>query len=241
MDLTPTPATFLLELPLKYNFLAFGMRPRLAPFAGVFALLLLALPARAQQVTGALKIGGAVTSLSGGSGSTFDPRGGLAGGVALGYDFGNGLIVQPEVLYVIKGAYANTEVDFFPDDENDVLVPIRARFDLTYLEFPLLVTYRFTTRGALQPKLFAGPSVAFKLDARVRFRARGGTGPTQTEEDDTVENVDYGGVVGAGAEFVVGSQRLSLEARALLGQANVRMANPALHNVGVVFLLGIVF
>ncbi len=208
--------------------------------AGLTALLLGA-PAQAQQLTGALKIGGAVTNLSGKSNATFDPRAGLAGGVALGYDFGNGLLVQPEVLYVVKGAYADTEVDFFPDDGQDVLVPIRARFDLTYLEVPVLVVYRFAGRGGLQPKVFAGPSIAFKLDARVRFRARGGTGPTQTEEDDTVESIDYGAVLGAGAEFVVGSQRLSFEARALLGQANVRMADPALHNVGVVFLVGIIF
>ncbi len=241
MDLTPTPATFLLELPLKYNFLAFGMRPRLAPFAGVFALLLLALPARAQQVTGALKIGGAVTSLSGGSGSTFDPRGGLAGGVALGYDFGNGLLFQGELLYVIKGAYADTELVVGSIDGIPVTQDIRARFDLTYLDVPLLLVYRFDRRRGPMPRVFVGPSVAFKLDARVRFRVRGSDGPTQSEEDDSIEGIEYGAVAGAGAEFFVGSQRVSFDVRALLGQSNVRNAEPELNNVGVAFFVGIIF
>ena len=207
------------------------------PYAALLAALLLALPARAQQFTGAIKIGGAVTSLSGESRAEtdFDLRAGLTGGVALGYDFGNGLLIQPEILYVVKGAYADTELvlDGEPRD-------IRARFDLTYLDVPVLLVYRFERRG-IQPKLFAGPSVAYKLDARVRFRVRGSDGPTQSEEDESIEPIDYGAVVGAGAEFFISGQRVSFDVRALLGQANVRETAPELNNTGVAFFLGVVF
>ena len=47
----------------------------------------------AQGSVGAIKLGGAVSSLSGASNSEFEPRTGLAAGVAYGYDFGNGLAV----------------------------------------------------------------------------------------------------------------------------------------------------
>jgi hypothetical protein len=202
------------------------------------ASLFMVIPVAAQQYIGAIKFGGTVTNLSGDTDTAFDPRTGLTGGVAVGYDFGNGFLVQPEILYVRKGAYADTFVESF-DGDIIVPIPVRARFDLTYLEVPLLAVYRFEGRG-LEPKIFAGPYVAYKLNALVELRPLAG-GPSQSEQDDTVENFDFGGVAGVGTDFFVSGQRLSIDARAMFGQGNVRQAEPPLKLVGGVLMIGIVF
>lgn len=208
---------------------------------GFVVMLLLGVgSAWAQGSVGAIKLGGAVSSLSGESNSEFEPRTGLAAGVAFGYDFGGGLAVIPELVYVVRGAYADGFQQVIIDGIEG-RIPIRARFDLTYLEVPILVTYRFFRRSRIEPRLFAGPTLAYKLDARVRFRARESDGPWQTEVDDSVQTFDYGATVGAGAGFVFSGQQLLLDVRAQFGQSNVREAEPPLHNIGLAFFLGIQF
>lgn len=199
-----------------------------------------ALPVAAQEYVAAIKLGGAVTTLSGESDTSFDPHGGLAGGAAVGYDFGNGFLFQAEFLYVRKGVYADTELEFTDLEGNPIArTPIRARFDLSYLELPLLAVYRFEN-ARLEPKLFVGPYVAYKLNAVVKYRALSG-GPTQSEPDDSVEDFDYGAIAGVGTDFFVSGQRLSIDVRALFGQGNVRQSDPPLKFVGGALMLGIVF
>ncbi|MDX1548342.1 MAG: porin family protein [Rhodothermales bacterium] len=208
-------------------------RPRtLLPLAGLplLALLLAPRPAAAQEWTGGLKLGGTVTTLSGDAASELDPRTGWAGGFSLGYDFGTGLVVRPEVIYAVKGAYADLDVDG---------IPVRARSTISYAEIPLLVSYRYP-HGTLHPVVYAGPMAAFKLDATIRFRARG-SDREQTEQDDSVQGFDYGAVVGTGLEWDVGGQRLSIEVRGSFGRANVREAEPPLRNTGAMLLVGVLF
>ena len=234
---------FVLSLPLSTlllsgHYTAFRMIPRLLFLLLLTTSLLTVRPVAAQYI-GAIKIGGTVTNFSGETNTSTDPRAGLTAGVGLGYDFGNGFLFQPEILYVRKGAYANTFVESI---SNDMIVqtPVRARFDLTYLEVPLLAVYRFEGRR-LEPRLFAGPYGAYKLNARVTFRPLDSDGPSQSDEDDSAESFDYGGIVGAGADFFLSGQRLSIDARAVFGQGNVRQANPPLKLVGSVLMIGILF
>lgn len=208
-------------------------------FSLALALSLFAARPVAAQYTGAIKVGGTVTNLSGDTNTPLDPRAGLAAGVSIGYDFGNGFLFQPEILYVRKGAYTNTFIESF-DGEMITRIPVRARFDLSYLEVPLLAVYRFEGRN-LEPRLFAGPYLAYKLNARVDIRPLEGGGPSQSDQDDSAQDFDYGGIVGIGTDFFVSGERLSIEARAVFGQGNVREAEPPLRLVGGVILLGILF
>jgi len=172
-------------------------------------------------------------------------RTGFAGGVGVGFDLLGGWRIQPEVLYVVKGA----DADFIFDNSENVLgsetpgspgVPVHATFDLTYLEIPVLLVYTFQLPGIVRPKVFAGPSFSSKLDARVRFRAVG-SNIEQEETDRSVQSLDAGAVVGAGLEISFGSsQRLSLGGRGTFGLSNARKRDPALHNTSFVFFAGIV-
>ena len=166
----------------------------------------------------------------------FDPRVGLLGGAGVGYDFGTGFAVLAEVILARKGAYSDIVLDN---------TPIRIRFDLTYIEVPLLAQYRFDTGGYVHPKFFAGPMFALKQNSRVKLRALG-SDLTQDEEDDSIEGTDFGAVVGAGVEVEVGDQRLSFEARASFGMADITRpdpdrGNPSLRNRGIEILVGFVF
>jgi len=203
----------------------------------------LALPIHAQQWTGALKMGGTVTRFSGETVSedtNFEPRTGLAGGAAIGYDFGNGFAPQLEFLYVRKGAYFDADIQV-----GETLVPLRIRSDITYLEVPLLLLYRFETGGYVHPKLFAGPMIAFRLNARIQLRTRG-SDITQAEDDNSLEDRDFGAVAGGGVEFDLSGQRLSVEARVALGMADITKPDPDFgdvkrHNQGIEILVGFVF
>ena len=210
------------------------------------ALLLAAPAARAQEITPEFKIGIAATTLRGESAADFRTRTGFAGGVGFRYKFRHGLSVMPEVLYVVKG----TQADFSLNDQGLLIpiregggdgVPIRANFEFTYVEIPVLLVFRLETNGRVHPKVFAGPAVSFLLDAKVRFRALSG-GPEQEESDSTVEGVDYGAVAGGGLEFDVGGQRLSLGVRASYGFANTRKRRSSpLRNTSFIFFTGVVF
>ncbi len=191
------------------------------------------------------KLGVAASTIRGSSNTDFSVRSGFAGGVGLTFELIGGWRIQPEILYVVKGANA----DFVFDNSTGILgtgtsdgtgVPVHATFDLTYLEIPVLLVYAFQLPGRITPKIFAGPSFSSKLDARVRFKAVGGS-IEQEETDDSVQDFDAGAVVGAGIELTLGAQRLSLGARGTFGFSNARNQTPALHNTSYIFFAGISF
>lgn len=204
-----------------------------------------ALPVHAQQLSYTIKAGLAVFDIRGDTDADFEPRTALSGGFGLGYDFGNGFAVMPELFYTVKGGYTNTTLETSvtsPDGTTSTSVtPVRARFDLAYIDLPVLLTYQLG-RGSVQPRVFAGPWVGYNVSARVNVRARGsGSGFSQSYSDDSVQTWEYGLVGGLGADVLVGGERVRVEGRAHWGQANVRSSEPALHNRGVALLVGLAF
>lgn len=212
---------------------------RLCPFStrhGLAALALLlgtASTAYSQQFIGGIKLGLSSSAFNGTTviGEEFSAIARLSGGALVGYDFGNGFVAHAEALYVIKGGEGNSEFE---------TIPIRGTFDLTYIEFPLLITYRFETRRRLHPKLFAGPSLGLNQDARVRYTARSG-GPEFDNEVDLHNKKDWGIALGVGLEMDVGDQRLTFEIRSTQGQTNLRNSGRELNNQALSFLMGIQF
>ena len=189
----------------------------------------LSTPSLAQQWAGALKIGVSAFTFSGAQDP--DPRTALAGGMALGYDFGNGIIIQPELLYITKGASADRAIG---------AIPVRVRSNLTYVDIPLLFQYRLNTPGTVHPKIFVGPSISFLLNATIDITPEG-SNDTSREVLDDATTFDYGVVAGIGAEIEISGQRLVLEGRAFFGQTNAREDDPPINNVGGIFFLGIAF
>jgi hypothetical protein len=130
----------------------------------------------------------------------FETRTGFAAGIAL--DMRAGLIgLQPELLYVQKGVTANGS-------------PSGSSPKLDYAEVPVLVKLTLGTPG-VQPMIYAGPSVGFRLNCKV-LEANCPSG--------TVKSTDWGAVLGGGLRFG-GKKGLTIEGRYTWGLKDI-------HDVG---------
>lgn len=220
---------------------------RNVPAYGLLLLTLAVTLPAAAQVTGNLKMGVTAMTITGEAALDFEARVGWGGGAAVGYDFGNGLQLLGEALYIVKGATAQTnaavlsELRDLPPAAGAEDVAVALTWNLTYVELPLLAVYRFDVPLRVQPKVFAGPSLAYKLSSRVHFESESAGGTRFSEEDESVQQTDFGAVVGGGVEFAFGTERLTVDLRALLGRANIRKREPALRNTGVGLFVGLVF
>ena len=226
---------------------------RLRQLAGVLpclALLFALTPGGARpavaQLTGTLKVGLSAASFAGETMLDYTPRIGWTGSFGLGYDFGNGLAIVPELIYLSKGADTETTADvvsrLLGDDPSPGAEDVHVSLSrvLAYAEVPVLLVYRLETRTRFHPRIFAGPSVAYKLSARLRFRAEG-TEAELDQADPANRGRDYGFVFGAGAEIESGSERLTFDVRAHLGRSSIHDADPPVRNTAIVFLLGLAF
>ncbi|MEN6561208.1 MAG: porin family protein [Acidobacteriota bacterium] len=124
---------------------------------------------------------------------------GFQGGLFLALDFGRVVAVQWEVLYTMKGASYTALDDSYTD-----------KLYADYVEVPLLLKLRIPMPG-IQPFVFAGPSVGFKL--REKWEQNG---VPMTEK--LLKNNDYGAIFGAGLEF---GRSLALDVRYSLGLQKV--------------------
>jgi hypothetical protein len=151
----------------------------IAAFAGLLAL---PQPAAAGVQFG-LKLGGNMAKPTGADAqdpeATVKSRIGFTAGVFLAFNFGRVVTIQSEVLYTMKGATYTALDDSYTD-----------KLYGDYIEIPLLLKLKIPTPG-IQPFVFAGPSVGFKLSEKV-------------EEDGVplgekfFKNNDYGAIFGAG-------------------------------------------
>lgn len=112
---------------------------------------------------------------------SLDRRTGIVVGVFYVFPVAPQFSVQPEFLYAQKGAKFVENSDF--------------GLDLDYYEVPLLLRWDSTATGQPSFNLFGGPSINF------RHRARQEDEEGDRDIRDSVETIDVGLVVGAGAEF----------------------------------------
>ncbi len=154
----------------------------IAAFAG---LLVLPKPAAAGVQIG-LKAGASMARPTGADAqdplATLKDKVGFQGGLFLAVNFSRIFAIQWEVLYTMKGATYVALDDSYTD-----------KLYADYIEVPLLLKLRIPTPG-LQPFVFAGPSVGFKL--REKWE-QNGVPMTETLLKDN----DYGAIFGAGVNF----------------------------------------
>jgi hypothetical protein len=172
----------------------------------VAALLLIAgRPAAGQDLQVGVRAGIVVSTLSvdDETDAPFDNRVGLAAGGFLDLPIGGRLSVQPEVLFVQKGAT-------FDDAAGE------GRITLDMLDIPVLARYRFG-----QLFVLGGPSISVKLRARQVLDF--GDEEESVDIGDDVESFDFGIVGGVGYE----SGRLSVDGRLNWGLRNVNAVDDA--------------
>lgn len=200
----------------------------------VAACLLVLLPvSAAAQVGGGVK-GGLTLGDVPNWADSFDEAGlssgqrmGFAAGGFLTISLGSGFMIQPEVLYTQKGK----KFDVGADGSSGIF-----KFEADYVDVPILA--RLTFGKVVRGYVFAGPSMDFKLSAKMTTAI---VGESEEEEDisDEIENFEFAMVFGGGVEF----GPLLLEARWSEGLTNLAKDAdaPDLKSRTFLFLAGLRF
>ena len=131
---------------------------------------------------------------------------GINFGLWLQYKLSPQFAIQPEVLYVSKGAKYEEGTD---------KVTIKAN----YIQVPVLFKYLIPTNGKISPNIFAGPFLGFKASAKAKYE----TGAGESEEDlDDAKSTEFGVTFGGGIDIAAGEKGvITLDARYDLGMSNV--------------------
>jgi hypothetical protein len=170
-------------------------------FAGLIAL---PKPAAAGVQFG-IKAGGNMANVTGADvhdiAGVLKNRVGFVGGIFLAFNLGPVVTIQWEALYTMKGAtYEYT----------DLVDPYTEKLYGDYIEVPLLLKLKIPL-PVIQPFVFAGPSVGFKLSEKHELN-----GVPLTES--LFKNNDYGAIFGAGLNL---GKSFMLDVRYSLGLQKV--------------------
>lgn len=184
-------------------------------FAVVLALALapLAAPAAHAGMAFGVKAG---LSLSHVNAELFDTdnRNGFVGGVYGSFDVGPMLGLQPELLFVRKGAELfSTDVVIGGIDFGSV----GSTLDVDYLEIPLLLRISPPEPGPVDLRLLAGPVASIKIDEKISTTGLIG----YSLDTDQVKTADFGLAVGGAAAIQNGSMRVVAEGRYTFGLTNI--------------------
>jgi hypothetical protein len=135
-----------------------------------------------------LKVGGGMSKLNI---AGADMKAGLDGGAFFGIRLNPNLSIQTEILYAQKGM------------EFNLLGLGDFKWEMDYIEIPIVVKRGFSTSGNLKPVFFAGPAISFLSSAKRTSSVMG----TEEEEDikEGFKSTDIGVTAGAGLDWLMGT------------------------------------
>lgn len=143
-----------------------------------------------------------------------DNRTGFVGGVYGTFDLSPMFGVQPELLFVRKGAELfSTDVTIGGISFGSV----GSTLDVDYLEIPLLLRISAPNPGPVDLRLLAGPVASIKIDEQIRLTGLVG----YSLDSDQVKTADFGIAVGAAAAIRSASMSVVAEGRYTFGLTNV--------------------
>ena len=166
------------------------------------ALLLGAVPARTEAQSGQVGLLGGATfaTLRGLDAiSDLESRTGLIGGAYLLLPLGDALQLQVEGLLVNKGA--------------EPRVGSNNTFKLSYAEVPLLLRFNLAPSSPINPHVYAGPYLGFRIDCSIGSN----TSCEDAPEVVSTASVDVGGTAGGGLALNLGGLVLTGGARYSFG------------------------
>jgi hypothetical protein len=189
------------------------MKPIRFGAALALALVLFASSAGAAGLTLGIKGG---VSLSHVNADLFDTdnRSGFVGGVHARFDLTPMIGVQPELLFVRKGAKLfSTNVTI----GGTTFGSVGTTLDVDYLEIPVLLRLAVPNTGPVGLHLLGGPVASIKMDEKLSTTGLIGV----SLDSDQVKTSDFGLAFGAGATLRNGGMNLLAEGRYTFGMTNV--------------------
>lgn len=143
-----------------------------------------------------------------------DNRTGFVGGVYGAFDLSPVFGVQPELLFVRKGAKLfSTNVTI----GGITFGKVGTTLDVDYVEIPVLLRIAAPNPGPVDLRLLAGPVASFKMDEKLSTTGLIGV----SLDTDQIKTSDFGLAVGGAAAIRNGSTRLVAEGRYTFGLSNV--------------------
>ena len=141
------------------------------------------------------------------------------GGV-VDFQFTNNFSVRLEPLYIEKGSYGEIN-----DIEN---MPARISLDVSYFELPVL--FKYSVGSTIQPYMFAGPTIGFKLDSDIMLKLGGfewGVGA-----NDLLEKFEYSFNLGGGINYKIDElATIFFEAKYVFGLTDIVKKGNARLNI----------
>ena len=172
--------------------------------AAIVGLAALPQPAAANIQFG-IKAGGNMAKPTGADAqdplATLKSKVGFMGGIFLALNFGKVVTIQWEALYTMKGANYVALDDSYTD-----------KLYSDYIEVPLLLKIKIPL-PVIQPFVFAGPTVGFKLNEKLMSN-----GEEIPLTEALLKNNDYGAIFGAGLNL---GRNFMLDVRYSLGMQKV--------------------
>ena len=123
-----------------------------------------------------------------------DSRVGFSGGAFLTYSISRQFAVQPEILYVTKGA------------EKGLFI-FSAHWTIDYIEVPVLLKFNIAPDRSIRPNLFAGPAMSILLSSEI------GALSESFDVTDGMKSLDVSLVFGGGVDY----KRVAFDVRYTLG------------------------
>lgn len=181
-----------------------------------FTLLAIGNPTYAQSLTLGGKVGLVVANVGGDiedAVGELDSKTGFAAGGFLTIGLSPIFDIQPEVLFVQKGAKQEA-------------AGVEAKVKINYVEIPVLVRVNLPVQGAtpIKPHVYGGPSISLELSCDIE--EEGGGLSAEVACDDTsvgleTKSLDFGIVLGGGVGFGVGAGMLTVDGRYVLGLTDI--------------------
>ena len=202
-----------------------------------FALALsVAVPVVQAQISIGPMAGVSIYTFTGSDAEIFDAdlstskssRVGFLGGAFAEFEFGNVFALEPQLLWVQKGAKYNVNL-------TDGTGSGSATVKLDYIQFPVLLKAEYRQAGKdFAPSLFVGPAVAFKTSCKITAEADG-VSASDDCASDAISSTDWSLIFGLGFEF----KRFEFQARYDLGLSSVSQDSAVdIKNGGWGFTLG---
>ncbi len=141
-------------------------------------------------------------------------RTGFVGGAYAAFNLGPAIGVQPELLFVRKGAKLFSQnVSVGGVDLGDV----HTTLDVDYVEIPVLLRLSLPTPGPVSVRLLAGPVADIKVSEKLSL---GGL-VSYSLSSNQVKNADYGIAAGGAVAVQSGGVRVVGEGRYTYGLTNI--------------------
>lgn len=211
------------------------MKAKLTVVLLLLAAVSLASAAPAIDVSAGFLLGLNLGKVSGLTSIDWSFRPGLSFGGFCNFALNKVLSFEPEIYFTQKGAQHTEEI---PGGQ------VTSSINMSYIEVPLLVRIAIPLGEdyIVRPRIFGGPTVAYKLSAKFmnRYEDLGGSSD-QTADLADIKRWETGLVVGAGAEFDVKGGVFSAEVRYLWSLGSISTDPPTKKNRVITVMLGFAF